>query len=280
MGDARAVQPLVTALSTDKVGLLRKAALGALERIGPSAADALTEELKQQTPYAKEEIVKTLGTFGKAGLKGLTAALADTEARVKVAAISALGTVQDLAAGILLAKTLQEAPDQVLRQRAADAIGRRSHDNDIVAPLMEALHNDPSIDVRIAAVRALGQLKNRAGLREALKHPDLVICAYAGKSLVSMGWKPENDGERGLLALPELLADLPLMLKGPHVQFQWDDQAMKSQEEAQLRHTIDVINQLGRIGDRRAKKLLTSALEHKTDAVRQAAAHALGAIQA
>jgi HEAT repeat protein len=279
IGDVRAVQPLVAALSDDGVGLIREAALKSLEWIGPNAATPLIAVLNYQKPYVRKAVVETLGKLGKASLEGLKIALEDPEFEVQQAAVSALGNIKDPQASALLAEIIHKSSDFRLRQKAALAFGGQDNDTLAIACLMKILHDDPDPNVRKAAISALRQMRNKKGVVEALKDEDLDICAFARSTLNLMGWKPKNDVERGLFELPYLIATLHDLLDA-RIPFQWSDQAMKRQKEAQLLQLVNVIQQLGRIRDRRAVKHISLALKHENVAVRKAADDALSQLNA
>lgn len=86
--------PNLVEMMQDKDDDVRKAALNAIRKIGPSAVQALSEALPASTWWAKAEILKMLETFGskaKAALPALIALLNDNDQDVRRRAAMIIG---------------------------------------------------------------------------------------------------------------------------------------------------------------------------------------------
>jgi HEAT repeat protein len=160
IGDARAAQAITGLLSDPR---LAPAATEALVRLGPSAAPALGEVMRHGGEAARLEAVRTLAAIAGSSAQDLSQldeplrlALADSDPRIRAAAVEAVGLMRDPASETSLVALLRD-PDGVVRQHAARALGRL-RSTAAAGPLVELL-TDPDLYVRVPVARALGQIK-------------------------------------------------------------------------------------------------------------------------
>ncbi len=181
IGDARAVEPLITALK-DEDGYVRGAATLALGQIGGPAAEPLITALKDKHAYVRgyaAEALDKLGwepdldengaqywiakrewqkcvEIGAPAVEPLITALKDKDAYMCGCAAGALGRIGDARAVEPLSAALKDEKWQV-RGHAARALGQIG-DARAGKPLTAAL-KDEDEDVRRAASEALDKLK-------------------------------------------------------------------------------------------------------------------------
>jgi HEAT repeats/zinc-ribbon domain/PBS lyase HEAT-like repeat len=121
----------------------------------------------------------------KGDVLGLTQALGHKDARVRMDAANALGTLQDARAVEPLAAALQD-DDQYVRCRAAEALGRIG-DASAVEPLIVSL-GDPLVrQVAIGALGELGNVRAVEPLIAALKDDDPFGRSLAAEALGKIG---------------------------------------------------------------------------------------------
>ena len=178
---------------------VRWAAVGALSRIGPAAADAvpaLIEALRDTTEVIGKAAAEALGRIGPAAVDGvpaLIAALSDDNEAIRVAAVGALGRIGPAAADAVpaLIEALSDDNDAI-RVAAAKALSRIGlAAGDAVPALIEALR-DAHAGVRKAAAEALGWIGPAAGdavpaLIEALRDANAGVHVAAAKALSRIG---------------------------------------------------------------------------------------------
>jgi HEAT repeat protein len=151
------------------------------------ASGALNTAAADPAPEVRIAVARGLGTTGDPrGASTLTALAADAEPPVVAAAFTALaetGCPPDAAA---LAVEALHHPDWQIREAAAKALAAAPHEL-ATAPLTAA-SGDVNLDVRKAAVRALGHLAPdhpdvTAALVTATDDPDADVRAYARQAL-------------------------------------------------------------------------------------------------
>lgn len=103
-------------------------------------------------------------------------ALQEPEAIERTSVVALLGKLDDPRALDPLLRAADD-PDPLVRQAACEYLGRW-HEDRVVEVLIDRLQNDASIDVRLAAARALGQIPSRRAAQALYAHladPDVAI---------------------------------------------------------------------------------------------------------
>ncbi len=164
--DTRAISPLIAALS-DKVVILRTAAVSALTAIGEPAADALIMALHEDDDLVRTGAAKILGVIGGTRVsQALQIALKDDNNRVRALAAEGLGTIGDQSAVDALLEALHDADKQVV-VRVVTALGKLRA-VEAVEPLIRLVmtHRDM---LRHMAVWALGQIGDARAISAILQ---------------------------------------------------------------------------------------------------------------
>ena len=158
IGDTRAVEALIEALK-DRDESVRKNTVEALGEIGDArAVEALIEALEYEAVVVRERAAWALGRIGDvSAVEALIEALNDRDESVREHAAWALISMGDMRAVEALIEAL-EYEAVVVRERAAWALGRIG-DVGAVKALKNALLKDRDESVRMAATRALKQIK-------------------------------------------------------------------------------------------------------------------------
>jgi len=175
LGDIRsekAIEPLITALATDKESGVRWGAASALGRIGSEKA---IEPLIKALATDKESGVRwgaasALGRIGsERAIEPLIKVLAtDKESDVRVRAADALGDIRSEKAIELLIKALATDKESDVRVRAAYALGSVGSEK-AIEPLITALATDKESDVRERAAYALGSVGSEKAIEPLIK---------------------------------------------------------------------------------------------------------------
>lgn len=157
IGDARAVQPLISILNDEEAGIR---AADALAQIGKPSVESIIVAMKSENPIARRNAAIALGKIGdNRGVNSLIHALRDNDLIVRRNAAQALGEIQDTSAVKPLINALSDKVP-IVRRYAASALGE-IEDKRAVAPLTSALTDNDAI-VRINAAAAL----NRMGISD------------------------------------------------------------------------------------------------------------------
>jgi HEAT repeat protein len=119
---------------------------------------AKAEEIAGQTGTERWRAVSELRKMGRPAVEYLIINLWDTDKRVRMAAVDALGAIGDHRAYEHLVKMLDD-PDHDVRFASVIALGELG-DNRAVEPLSKACH-DPNCYVRTVAEEALIKLGGR-----------------------------------------------------------------------------------------------------------------------
>ena len=175
----------------------------------------------------------------------------DGKPEVRLAAVAALGELDDPRAVAALSKALREDPDPEVRRMAAWALGELEDPRGVPA-LVEALRTDQSDEVRSTAAWALGEIEDEAavaGLGEALRDENVEIRRKAAWAL------GEIESSQAVDALMVALED----------------------SDVEVRRTA--VWALGEIEDAAAVPALQMALDDADVEIRRKAAWALGEIE-
>jgi HEAT repeat protein len=119
---------------------------------------AKAEEIAGQTSTERWKAVSELRKMGRPAVEYLIINLWDTDKRVRMAAVDALGAIGDHRAYDHLVKMLDD-PDHDVRFASVIALGELG-DNRAVEPLSKACH-DPNCYVRTVAEEAITKLRGR-----------------------------------------------------------------------------------------------------------------------
>ena len=134
-----------------------------LVRIGSPAIPALTKALCETHPLVRVQIADILGQIkDRAVLPALLEALRGEYYTVRAHSATALGNIGDVQAIQALSAALKDSESQV-RIAAVEALGN-FRDPNTFDEIANLLLDDPIIEVRQAAARALGKTKHPAAL--------------------------------------------------------------------------------------------------------------------
>jgi HEAT repeat protein len=164
--------PLVLRSLEDSDQYVRQSAREALKRMGPTAAAALAQAVRDPEPDQRVRALRGLDVIGpdaRAELPTVTEALTDADSDVRQAAAITLASVtRDTDAAVpALLKALTTDREAEVRAQAATALGRIGPAAHAAVPeLIRALRNDSAGKVREEAAQSLGRLG--AGSAEAL----------------------------------------------------------------------------------------------------------------
>lgn len=215
IGDASARTALVDALR-DKQRDVQQAAVEALDRLGDSAIDLVTELLKDNRIDICLLAVKTLGyigdtyavkplmdalrksiTFGPPTIEALIRIgppavdplidlLGDRHTHIRHAAVKALGEIRDPRAAMPLTRVLKDS-DKLIRQITAEALGKIG-DGSVAEAMVGALDDDDS-DMVNAVAQTLQKLNLAAvdPLVKALMHSNYTVREAAARILGDIG---------------------------------------------------------------------------------------------
>lgn len=121
--------------------------------------------------------------------------LSSSHLTVQWHAAEALGTCGEAAVPLLLSAL--RSPAIPVRLGAAEALGA-IRDRAAVSPLLGVVHHDPSLEVRWAAVLALGEIGSPEAvpfLVPVLRDPNRYLRYGAAISLGRLGWQAENEAD-------------------------------------------------------------------------------------
>jgi len=151
------IHGLIQALNDKNVNIRRRA-IRALEKVGPSAVKPLIAALKSEKSRARAGAAEALGKIKDArAVEPLIDVLRDNISNVRAAAAEALGEIKDARAVVPLIALLQDI-DSDVRSWAAKALGEIK-DARAVEPIIAALQ-DENANVRSWAAEALGEIKD------------------------------------------------------------------------------------------------------------------------
>lgn len=247
IGDARAVPPLLAALSADEE--LAVGTAGALAMIGDREAYLpLLGLLGHGDAAVRRAAISALNSLGHPEMgKDIAALLRDPRPLVRESAVKIVGYVGYPDCADLLLECCRD-PHEAVRRAAVESLPSLAGAQ-ALAPLSRAL-KDEAVHVRAAAARALGQVEGEEAwplLREALDDTAPWVRYYAARSVGRQGYADALD------ALTKLaLAD----------------------EAMQVR--VAAVEAVGHIGGARALPVLISLADASDGDLARAALAALG----
>jgi len=198
--DRRAVEPLVDALLHDESERVREIAAQGLGYLGDEkAAPALAEALaKDPSEAVRRRAAAALITVPARSVRRALeeAARSDESDVVRRYAVEALGWIgSPVVVDVLIDVTEDEAPE--VRRYAATQLGRLGQEGKIRQDLhhqaliaLVSLFDDDNADVRWAAVRSVGKLRDKTAvglLAKALDDPVPMVSHAAERGLQKMG---------------------------------------------------------------------------------------------
>jgi HEAT repeat protein len=274
--EAPQVGELLRAALRDASSLVRQQAVLSIGKLGePESAADLLPLLEEPDPRLRFAALRALGQVrSPQAVPRILPFLQDARKELRFGAVEALGQIRALEAVRPLIGVLQE-PDRNLRRAAVESLGLVG-DPQAVPPLLLALE-DEHWSVRCAAANALGRIrspKSTPALVDRLGDEDATVRRAACAALGEIG------DPRGAGRLVPLLGDAALQAAALEALRRMGTLALPELERsfAQLgpeprRLVVDLA---GRLEDRRARKLLLSALADDSALVRAEAALALG----
>lgn len=182
-----AVDALASALTQTEDRFARKVYLEAMVSLAPASLAVVQEMMDDPRWFVVRNGTYVLGEVGGSGaVELLMGALANSEAKVRREAVLALAKVGGADAGQLVFGMLED-PATSVRVAAVSAVGALGVGR-AVKPLMKMLEDEDDPDLLLAALHALGHLKDPAAVHAIERHavgsflrrppPDLRIAAY------------------------------------------------------------------------------------------------------
>ena len=214
-------------------------------------------------------------------ITALAGALGDSDASVRLAAVTSLGGLQDPAAIAALAKALREDTDARVREAAAGALGEID-DNRAVPHLLDALKSERSTRVRVKIVEALREIDDPSavgGVSAVLKDPSAEVRREAVEAL------GEFEDVAAIPALASMVRDDDVQVRRNVAQAlsQFEESAtvdpltaMTKDRDAEVR--ANAIQGLARFESMNHVSLFVAALKDSSAHVREHAADALGSL--
>jgi HEAT repeat protein len=156
IGDARAYEPLLLLLASDR-GAVRRSAIAALNSLGhPSMPEDVRRMLLDVNPHVRESAVRIAGYFGYADCANL------------------------------LLQSIHDSSEDV-RRAAVESLPNFSEE--MILPILKAAIADESSKIRAAAAQSLGHLGSISSLRElmrAMNDPDAWVRYYTARALAQI----------------------------------------------------------------------------------------------
>jgi len=224
LADEVAVMPLIASFKDDQF-IVRANAERALGKIGKPAVDFLIESIKDDASDVRKHSAGALGRIGDArAIEPLSKLSADNNGKVRRSAAIALGDFKDEKAAKILIKLLDDS-DLRVRNSAFNALIRTGTpaisslidiaykgdkqqeaieilgaigDPRALKVLIESV-NDEKPNVKMAAVKGLGRLKDKQILGAALPFlddSDEFARYFAAEALINSGWEPKSGDDK------------------------------------------------------------------------------------
>jgi HEAT repeat protein len=177
-------------LLADRDPEVRLAATRALGRCGgPAAVPHLLESLYGPRRQPPGVVTMALVSLGAEGQRNVAAGLEHREPLVRAVAIEVLGATGAVSRTSEIARAQREDPSVEVRIKAARALGRLGMPDGLES-LLAAVGPGRPAALRIVAAGALGKLGAVAAtgpLADLLGDPDLHVAATAGRALLRLG---------------------------------------------------------------------------------------------
>jgi HEAT repeat protein len=208
--------------------------------------------------------VPDIGELKRAGdIPSLVRLLGSADHQVQWRAAEALGTCGERAVPLLIQAL--KSPSEPVRLGAIEALGM-IRDVRAASPLITVSGHDRSVEVRTAAVLALGEIGSpgvKPSVVPLLQDPNRYLRFGAAVTLKRLGWQPENEADRaGLLIAEQDWESVRLLGPAavPHLVpvFRGADPATREK----------IASVLAQIGDRQGHSLCQVALRDRDPHVR------------
>jgi HEAT repeat protein len=272
------IQPAMLEALTKKIPLVRSAALGVLENIAnPETFPQIEPLLQDETPMVRSAAVDAATLCGgRKAVPSLVKCLKDPSWEVRQSAAKALAALGETSAVDGLIQIIQD-PDRDVRESVVVALGDLG-DSRAIEPLVLALL-DPENTVRNAASSALykinrrwdeSELAHRAlpKVKMALKHSDYWVCQAASKLLQQFNVDVKSLQDPTNVKLT--------MKSGPSPAYTlFADLLFDRDRDLRLAAAVS----LGRLREKSATAILSTASRDADYCVRQAALSALTALE-
>lgn len=209
------------------VGVFFLLACGAsAQESGVVATDDLIASLQSGDPARIQEAVEGLSLSGAAVVPAVTAELENQQPAVRAGAARILGSIADARSVDPLISLLTTDQDKTVRSAAARALGGIRDPRTVNTLMYAARGEEPHLEVRVAALTALGEQGNPEGIYYLVRtirvdfNPD--VCDAAAVALQRL--TGENFGTDHRLWLQWIRKNHPEWLKtapktGPNVVF-------------------------------------------------------------
>jgi hypothetical protein len=214
--------------------------------------------------YGSGSMVPDIVKLKEAGdIPSLIRLLESTDPRVQWHAAEALGTCGERAVPLLLlALWSQSVP---VRLGAVEALGM-IRDLRAVSPLITVLESDRSLEVRWAAVLALGEIGSPDAIPSVapcLRDPNRYLRYGAAITLKRLGWQPENEADTAYLLIARQEWESVRHLGTAALPPLWD--LLRDNDPATRAMIVSV---LGQIGDLQGQPACQKALKDRDPRVR------------
>jgi HEAT repeat protein len=273
------VQPAMLDALKKNIPSVRMAALGVLEKMAnPETFTQIEPLLRDETANVRGAAVEAATLCGgQRAVPSLIKCLKDTSWEVRLGAAKALGTLGDTSAVDSLCQVIQD-PDRDVRENVIVALGELG-DPRAIQPLVLSLL-DTENAVRNAASAALYKINRRwdetesahralPKIKAAMKHSDYWVCQSASKLLQIFNVDVQS--------LQDDTANVKLAMKsGPSpVYALFADLLFDRDRDLRLAAAVS----LGRLREKNATAILSTASRDSDYSVRQAALSALTALE-
>ncbi|TET37041.1 MAG: HEAT repeat domain-containing protein [Planctomycetota bacterium] len=276
LGDARAVPVLIKRLDDEKSKRVYRFVCHAL---GDLKSDDAVTPLSKALDSGEDAAATALGKIGnKAALPALGRALKAKSEWISLVSARAIATFQTQEAHDMLIAAVRG--ENWNAARSASIVLGEKKDRTAIEAISSAVRKSSSIDVRVAAVQALGKIAYPAGEAAILaaleKDKSAKVRAMAAWSLGELGLS--NSIENLVSALSDgspmvrEAARVALAGKFPTSSVSALTEAYKSDDTATR---LEVTRTLAQIATREAKKALEPALKDTDPAIRKIAENAL-----
>ncbi len=180
------VAPMIAALGDARPDIRSRAANILANSGDASAVAPLSKLLKDPVADVRREALQALSRFRDASVAGaISGALADENPDVRASALQALHELNATVPETTLLKALGDNSREV-RQQAVQFLREKPLSAAVVAALAKLIADDPSADVKEAAVETLGEARSpaaRDAIKAALNSPDARVRRAAAEAL-------------------------------------------------------------------------------------------------